>query len=210
MKQCFYIFILLAFLSSLAYTQVKKAEIFINGGISLPLTPTEFKDYWSLGYNFGGGANYIITPNIGVGASVGYSSMAFNEEGFLTDFGFGGIPGVEITVNGADVSILMATANFKYSFVPRGAVSPYVLVGVGLFNISAEDITVTVDYLGETYTETEPGPSESAFGLQGGVGVDIPVSPTVSIFLEVDYGMGFTEGESTGYLPVKGGILFML
>ena len=35
------------------------------------------------------------------------------------------------------------------------------------------------------------------------VRVDIPVGPTFKVFLEAVYVIGFTEGESTEYVPVE-------
>jgi len=70
---------------------------------------------------------------------------------------------------------------------------------------------VEVSYEGQTIIEIHfIDPSESAFGIVFGGGVDIPVSPSIKVFLEAGYVMGFTEGDGTEYLPLKGGIIFLL
>jgi opacity protein-like surface antigen len=203
MKTCYFVIVFFVFLSSITFSQDKKAEIFINGGISLPISPESFSDYWSMGYNIGGGAGYRFLPNLSGSLSLGYNSMVFDEEGFLKDFGLGGYG---LAVEGADATILMVTANVKFSLVPTAPLSPYLIGGIGFCNVNTEDISFS--YLGQIYVEQ--GSSASTFGAIIGAGVDIPVSPIVALFLEVDWGLATTEGDVTGYVPVKGGVLILL
>lgn len=203
MKTCYFVIVFFVFLSSITFSQDKKAEIFINGGISLPISPESFSDYWSMGYNIGGGAGYRFLPNLSGSLSLGYNSMVFDEEGFLKDIGLGGYG---LAVEGADATILMVTANVKFSLVPTAPLSPYLIGGIGFSNVSLEDISFAFE--GQTYVYD--GTSESTFGAIIGAGVDIPVSPIVALFLEVDWGLATTEGDVTGYVPVKGGVLILL
>lgn len=203
MKGFYYLLAFLFVLTSITFSQPRKAEVFVSGGMAVPLTPQGFSDFWTAGYNISGGAGYRFSPNISGNASLNYSSMAFDDEAFLTSLG---LSGLGLTVSGADVSIILVTANVKFSLVPKASISPYLTGGVGFFNISADNPTVS--YQG--YTITGQGYSEGALSAVVGAGVDIPVSPTVSVFLEVDWGMGFTEGDVTGYMPAKGGLLILL
>ena len=203
MKTCYFVIVFFVFLSSITFSQDKKAEIFINGGISIPLSPEAFSDYWSMGYNIGGGAGYRFLPNLSGSLSLGYNSFAFNEEGFLESVG---LSGYGVDVDGADATILMVTANVKFSLAPTAPLSPYLIGGIGFSNVTTEDISFS--YLGQIYAEE--GSSESTFGAIIGAGVDIPVSPIVALFLEVDWGLATTEGDVTGYVPVKGGVLILL
>lgn len=203
MKAFYFFLALFICISSLTFAQPKKAEIFINGGVALPLSPKYFSDYWSTGYSIGGGAGYRFSPNITGSATLVYNSMAFNEADFLTSIGFNGLG---ISIGGADATIVMITANIKFSLVPKVSLSPYLIGGLGLFNLSSDNPTFS--YLGQTYVYE--GFSESAISAVFGAGIDIPVSPIVSVFLEVDWGIGFTAGDITGYVPAKGGLLILL
>lgn len=72
-------------------------------------------------------------------------------------------------------------------------VKPYLTGGLGLYNSKLE-----LD--GEEDSETD-------FGINGGAGIEFGLTG-LSTFLEVRYINVFTEGESTGVIPITFGILF--
>jgi len=183
------------------FAQHKKVELYIGGGLSFPMSEG-FSDMWSMGFSAGGGVGYRFGSNISGNANLSYSSFPIDEDKFLA----GAPSGVEIS--GGSVSVVLVTANLKVLLIANPQeVSPYLIGGIGLFSLSVSDVTVS--YLGTTVTANTSA-SESALGIVFGGGVDIPVSPSLKIFLEAGYVMGFTEGDSTEYLPLKGGIIFLL
>jgi opacity protein-like surface antigen len=203
-KKLFSIFFVVLLLCSLSFSQDKKAELYIGGGLSFPMQPEEFSDFWSMGFNFGGGLGYIFSPNFSGNAYLSYNTFGLNDDEFLETLN---APS-GVTLSGGSVSIIVVTANIKALLIANpNQVTPYLLAGVGLFSLSTSDVTVS--YQGSQQTGNTSN-SESALGLVFGGGVDIPVSPTLKIFLEIGYAMGFTEGESTGYLPIKGGLIILL
>ena len=46
-----------------SYSQdINRSSFYINGGVTFPNNPDNFRDYWNEGLNFGGGIDYILTP----------------------------------------------------------------------------------------------------------------------------------------------------
>jgi hypothetical protein len=130
--------------------------------------------------------------------------MSLNEDEFLDDLG---APS-GVSIEGGAVNIITVMANVKGNLIAKPkSVSPYFKAGIGLFSLSATDITVS--FMGMSATESVDL-SEEAFGLTFGGGIDFPVSPTVLIFVEANYTVGFTEDESTSFIPIKGGVLILL
>lgn len=199
------IVILVAFASTLsaqegaAQEEAGKISVYVNSGVSLPMNPEIFSDYWKMGFNFGGGVGYSFTPNLSVVGSFGYNSFAFDEDGFLDAFGMGE---TGISVDGASASIITGSASIKASFLPAGsAVSPYGIAGAGLFKLTLSETTVS--YMG--ISETVPEVSETKAGAHFGAGLDYMLNEKIGLFIEGIYGIGLTEGESTGYVPIRVG-----
>jgi|GEM_PF-851711 len=214
MKRIAFVSCTLVLLASTAIgqqTEEKKMNIFAGGGISIPVGPEVFKDYWKLGSSIGGGVGYSFMPWMSLYATVDYSNFPFNEQGFLDTYAADPLIkllGGQIKVEGGSTSILAATLTEKFSLVGQ-TVSPYVLVGAGFYHISLSDVTVTVSMQAPFGgTETENGKSESAAGLIGGLGSDVQVSEGIDAFIQGLCVIGLTKGGSTTCVPVRAGVSF--
>ena len=206
MKKCFPFFILSLFLLNFSFAQdAKKIQIYLSGGVSIPASPSEFKDFWSLGFNGGGGVGYIFSPIFSANVYFDYNSMTLNEDKFLEELG---ATSMGLSIDGGAVNIITVMVNVKTTLIAKPqSVSPYLKAGLGLLSLSATDVTFS--YMGESFTQ-EVDVSEEAFGVLFGGGIDFPVSLNVLIFVEGNYGIGFTEDESTGYITIKGGVIILL
>lgn len=175
------------------------ADLYFNTGISFPISPEEFSDYWSLGFNVGGGVGYSISNMFSLRGLLDYNSFSFDEDTFLKDLG---VSGSGVTVDGLSASIFTFTVNAKsfFSSTP-GTVAPYTTLGLGYFNLALSDVTVS--YQGAS--QSVDFGSESGFNMIFGGGLDFNVG-SIDIFLELDYGASFTKGETTYYLPIKSGV----
>lgn len=89
-----------------------------------------------------------------------------------------------------DAKIISGTANLVLTTSNMGGVKPYVLGGVGVYNLDAG-----------------VGDSQTKFGLNGGAGVEFALSG-FNTYLEARYHSAFTEGENTNYIPLVFGIKF--
>jgi opacity protein-like surface antigen len=205
MKKFLPFFVLALFLLNFSFAQdARKIQIILSGGISIPSSPTEFTDYWNLGFNGGGGIGYIFSPNFSANAYFDFNTMSLNEDKFLNDLG--APPGVSI--EGGSINVITVMANVKGNLITKPkSVSPYFKAGIGLFSLSATDVTVS--YQGQSQTVSVDA-SEEALGIIFGGGIDFPVSPTVLVFVEGNYCVGFTEDESTSFIPIKGGVIILL
>lgn len=177
----------------------KTTDLFFTAGLSFPSKPQAFSDYWKMGFGVGGGIGFPLSPSISLTGSIDYNSFAFNEEGFLKSIG---LSGSGVSVTGASATIFTITGNVKALLnATPASVAPYVTAGLGFFSLSTSDVTAA--YQGNT--ATAKGDSESAFSLLFGAGIEIPAG-TSTLFIEGKYGLGFTKGESTAFIPVRGGI----
>ena len=145
----------------------------ITGGASVPTG--DVGDGLETGYNFGGLLQ--ITPAI--------SPLGLRLEGGYHSFDFDGGNG--------NTRLVTGIANGVVRF-PGQIVRPYLIAGVGAYNVGGEIAGVDLD-------------SETNVGLNGGVGIDIPLSG-LSTFVEARYHTVFRDGENMNLVPVTVGIRF--
>jgi hypothetical protein len=167
----------------------------VTGGASLPVG--DFADAVNTGYNVGAF----------VGVRVPTSPVSFRLEGGYERYELkGGTIDDEdigpVSASG-NVRIFSGVANVVLSFAGGGAspVAPYLIGGVGLYNIGG-----SVRFSAGGVSQTESG-SETEFGLNGGLGVNLPLSG-IGAFGEVRFQTIFTEGGRTTMIPIKVGIRF--
>lgn len=104
----------------------------------------------------------------------------------------------------ANLRFISGVANVVYTFSagPAAVVRPYVIAGVGLYNIRGSATSGGV---------TSTSDTENDFGYNGGIGIEIPLSG-ITGFGEVRYTSvstgGSTGGERTNYVPIRFGIRF--
>ena len=110
--------------------------------------------------------------------------------------------GVDDAPSGVDGNfrIISGVANVVLAFPagPTAVVRPYLIGGVGAYNgrgsVSSGSTTIN-------------GESDTRLGLNGGIGIEIPLSG-ITGFGEVRYTSIFTEGTHTNYVPIRFGIRF--
>ena len=166
-----------------------------RGGISMPLgeLAKEGEDGGnaSTGFNVGGFVGF--TPAalpVGLRLEVGYDRFGI-DAGDLP-------PGAEFE---GDWSILSGTVNAILAVPTQGGVRPYVIGGVGAYNVKA------------SFEASEDGESiefsddQTKVGLNGGAGLRFALG-ALSTFVEARYHMVFVEGERVSFLPISFGVEF--
>ncbi len=182
--------------------QQPKANLFVHVGISVPLSPHGFSDYWNPGVNFGAGIEYPVNPNTFLGGNFTYSRFNFDKNSFLSDLG---LRGSGIWVSGASSTILSVLANLKLiSQTKESIVAPYFIMESGYFKITLESITA--GFLG--YTETIEGDSDTALVISLGMGLDLQLNEKSSFFIQIGYTTTIAEDPQRSYIPFKVGIIF--
>ena len=195
---------LLVLASAVAAQAQVKPVVYAGGGISTPMAPDFFSDYWGMGYNVGGGLGIQINPSIEVTGSVFFNSFPLDDEKLIED---AGASGEGVTVDGLDFQSLEFGIDLKYILMasnPDAKFLPYLTVGAGMSNVKFTDVTVTGG--DDSITLPAGDMSETDFALNGGAGFNYMFSPKAGIWVEGRYTVVMTEGDSMQYIPVRAGV----
>ncbi len=198
-------------IASVAWSQApSKVNVYLGGGIAFPTAPKSFTDGWKMGFNGFGGVGVSVTQSLWAIVSIDYTSFPLDNDYILKSVGT--IPSnVNVNISGGTASCLNLSGGLKtYFSSSQSSANPYAIIDAGYFNLSASDVIVKATMGSNSVTMTVKTDSENAFSASAGFGVDIPAGETIGIFIEARYFIAFTKGESTGYIPVKAGILFRL
>ncbi|MGZ8379858.1 MAG: outer membrane beta-barrel protein [Gemmatirosa sp.] len=157
-----------------AGTITRPVSIGITGGLTVPT----------------GDAGDFLESGFNAGALLEFTSatlpVAFRINGEYQRFS-----GKNAPSNAVDLRIISGTADVVYKF--GGVMArPYVLGGVGLFNVGAT---------------VEDADSENKFGFNVGAGLELPLSG-ITAFADVRYQSIQTEGNATNLIPIRVGIRF--
>jgi opacity protein-like surface antigen len=102
----------------------------------------------------------------------------------------------------ADVKFMRYGVHGKYMLGAAGSKTmPYFVAGLGMYNGKAQI--------------TPPGgpevsASETDFGLRGGMGLNMMLSPKMGIGLQADFNDVMTEGSSTQFIGLSAGLHWSL
>jgi hypothetical protein len=156
-------------------------------------------------FSFGISAGAAIpTGDLGDAANTGFSvdgiiairtptsPVGFRGEVGYTRFGFKGGDDVNLRVISGVANLVL-----PFSAAPTAVVRPYVIGGVGAYNLK-----VTADGV-----DDDDSDSETKVGLNAGIGVEIPLSG-ITGFGEVRFTSVFTEQRKTNFVPIRFGIRF--
>jgi hypothetical protein len=122
--------------------------------------------------------------------------VSFRGEFGYTRFGVKNLPN---NLDG-NTRILSGVANVVLPFPagPTAVVRPYVIGGVGAYNLRGSASTSTV---------TARGDSETRLGVNGGAGIEIPLSG-ITGFGEVRFTSIIAKGGNVNFVPIRFGIRF--
>jgi hypothetical protein len=162
----------------------------ISGGAVIPTG--DFGNGYNTGYN--------IAANLGFRPAA--SQLGFRIEGAFNRFDAknAGASDVHANILDATGNIVLATG----SSTP-GSVRPYLIGGVGIYNIK---VSATLGGVSVSNSDTK-------FGLNGGAGLDLPLSG-IAAFAEVRYNYVFMGSSSSstpsssslGFVPLVVGVRF--
>lgn len=154
----------------------------VAGGVTIPTG--DAGDFWDTGFNVMGTLGFRpATLPVGLRFDIMYHSLG----GKTTEFG-------NIEIEGEDASIIAGAANAVLNFTTEGGIRPYVIGGLGVYNIDAGD------------------ESSTKFGLNAGGGLDFQLSG-FNTFLEARFHRVFTDEDEDGVdgltlIPIVFGIRF--
>ncbi|MBN2200558.1 outer membrane beta-barrel protein [bacterium] len=203
----------LALIASCAYAQRTPGTYSIGafGGVAMPQGPEEFKDYFKSGLGFGGEFKYNVNPKMSLAGSFSMVNFGYNVDQLEKEFD---LEGAKLTVDGGGVKVNVIQANVLYYLMPAGSATElYAIGGGGYYMMTPKNPDkVEIEFEGEKLDITEmfemgEEESENDFGVQFGVGMDLPLG-SMNLFFEGKYHIVFTEDESTKLLSVMAGLRF--
>jgi len=169
-------------------------------------------------------SNRLVSFGVGGGVSVPVSDAkdafknGFNGQGFVRlNLKFLPIqPRVDFTLSHFDLDdanlgttgtgqVLAGLANVQLFLIPGGPIRPYVVAGVGAYNIKTE-----TDAAGAVAATSE---SDTRFGVNGGAGLVIKLGSLVSLYAEgrvdnVYTEKGLIDTDQVQVVPVTFGLVF--
>ena len=211
MKQLFVVMcvMLILALSGTALAGEIKPAIYVGGGMAIPMSPQLFSDNWKIGFGGTGSVGFEISPVIEIGGTFAYNSNSFDEDKFLESIILP--PGARVDITGAKFKAMEFLGYGKYTFATgESPFKPYLKASAGVAKLSRDLTTLVADTSGvEIARETIPEVAVTDFTLGFGAGVAYMFSPTAGVWLDAQYLVIMTEGESTAYLPLRAGLKFM-
>ncbi|HDL04201.1 MAG TPA: porin family protein [candidate division Zixibacteria bacterium] len=190
--------------------QTIKASVFVGPGLSMPMGPDDFTDYWGMGFNVGGGVEIQINEMFSIVPRINYNSFGLDEDAFIEELeeelGYS-VEGIEL--DGGSINAIGFGADVKLA-VPAGdesKITPYFLGGLGMTSVSFSDLEMT--YEGESET-MEIDESETDFTVEFGAGMEIAISPKMSLFVDGKYVIIMAEDDNITYVPFHVGLIFGL
>ena len=169
-----------------------QVELSVAGGLSAPLG--DFGDEAKTGFRIGADVGYYTSPLFVIGAEFNYHSYGASDDLVALTQILTGDPSADLKA-----SIMQFTGYGKYLFMPRN-VSPFIKAEAGIYSLKA-----TITALGLDVSD-----SQSEFGIAGGGGVQFKGDGTVGGFIEIMYHSVFSEGSSTSFVDIGGGITFFV
>jgi len=181
--------ILLVFALSTSAQVLKPFNVYVGGGVSLPMSPEVFKDNWKIGFHGTVGVGYKAAPTVQIVGKAEYHSIPFD---------WGDISGV----SGFSLNALMFGVDGRFVFgAPDAPAKPLLFAGLGVANVSFSDLEGPGVSVPITVEETK-------VYFNAGGGVEFKAGPTITIFIQASYVSIATSGEATGFVPITAGIKF--
>lgn len=179
----------------------RRATIELAGTFATPTAPDAFSEYWNDGFGVSGGINFPLSPTARLSFLVDVARFSLDERAFLWDFD---LPNSGIAVDGGDATLIYGITNLSVLLGDPDAqrMIPYVLCGAGVYRQSFSDATVS----GFGESVRVPSDSETAVGLNVGVGFEMPAGRSAKFFVDGRYVFGFTGGDATQFVPIRFGI----
>ncbi len=166
-----------------------KPSIYAGAGLAIPMG--NFGDAYSTGIGGTAGVGFPINPTFEIGGRLAYSVFGNKVSG------------------GPNWKSLEIMADGRYIF-PKGSsdskFEPFITAGLGFVNSKVGETTVS--YGG--YSVTVGGGSSTDLAINFGAGFDYLLSPTMKLFVEARYMNIMSSGGSTGYVPIRAGLKFLL
>ncbi len=206
MKKIVLSVVFLMLMTNLAMSQVS----FGGGGqlgFSIAMFPDPLKDYYGMGFGFGGHGDVNLMKFLTVRLNVDYYMFGFDNKKYGELIAKDqGVAAGDITMEGLRIGALGLMINGIGKIPTKSIVTPYGILGFGLYMMSASDPKVS--YKGQDVTQQLGlGKTESSteFALNFGGGSEFQVG-NLKLYAEIKFVMIFTKGSNSNHLPISFGV----
>jgi opacity protein-like surface antigen len=200
MKKLFLALAVLVAFASLAGAQVPTPfSLYAGGAVSMPQSPSAFKDAFKSGYHGSVGFGWKLMPSFQAVAKAELHSFGldFTETGLATS---------NPNLTGGSNRVFMFGVDGRFSVgVPAAPLKPFVLAGVGLAKVDQTDFSG--DPLATSLNSLMPE-SQSKMYWNIGAGIELKGTPLFGLFAQVRYVSIATDGESQSFIPITLGLKF--
>lgn len=175
--------------------------IYASGAISVPASPSSFKDSFKTGFHGSLGIGMKLSPGFQLVGKI--ETHQFNVN-FDNDLALSAIAGID----GGKNKIWMYGVDGRFSIgVPAAPIKPFFLIGVGLASISQTDFSST-DPLATSALNSVLPESQTKIYYNIGGGIDLMSTPAFAFFAQVRYVTVATEVSSSSFIPFSVGVRF--
>jgi hypothetical protein len=179
--------VLVSMALSASAARAQGAEFSLGGGLGIPLS--NFDDIAKLGWHGLAAVSFVPTGSP-VGIQVDGQFHQFNLDQNV------------VGVSGLKDRLIFGTGDavFKFKTSEQSAVRPYLIGGVGVYNLK----TTGSDNVGTVISTNN---SVTKFGINGGAGFDFKAG-SAGLFVEGRFHDIFTSGKDVNFIPITVGIRF--
>ena len=224
----FMLLLLFVFAASQVFAQGRRGQFELYAGAGFPLGPEGFKDLYKVGLSLNGQYVFFPSQRVGIPIFAGYEFFSVDNNGVnqffqnelnreLAGSGFS-VVSANLDVSGS-ASIIRLGAGVRPYLTDPTSTTQFFLFGNAAYNIIKDKAelkggSVTLeDEFGNVDTFTIEGSETiendfNKFGIAIGAGVEIPAGSSLNLIFQGLYNIIFTEGESTSFIGVTGGLVF--
>lgn len=185
--------------------------VHVQAGWAFPADPPEFSDLWNGAASLGGGIGVRLAPEWELVGSLHYQEFAADPAAHRRDLLLVSPTGepVEIrSMDGRDARVITLLGELRFLFPVRSArYSPFLSFGTGYFDMSLSPATFVPETPGAPQLARFPAETDSGLAASIGGGLGLRLSATLQLTLDCIYTVGFTEGVSTQFLPLRLGLV---
>ena len=168
-------------------------SVYGGGLLSIPNSPSDFKDSYKNGYHLMGGIGMKTLPMTQLVGKVEYHH-----------FGADYAPSSGLADGGENILLFGADLRFAVG-APAAPFKPFIFAGGGLANVRYSPFTGTDPLATAVANAALPG-DQSKFYYNIGGGLEFKFAPMVNLFVQARYVSVSTDYQKTSFIPITVGL----
>jgi hypothetical protein len=189
---------------------ISNAQVSFGGGaqagIAFSSFPKGISDYYGMGFGFGGHGDLNFGKYFTGRLNVDYSMFSSDKDKLKSQLAqANNVQASALDLSGLNISDFGIMLNGLGKLPTGTMVTPYAIVGVGIHIMNISDGKVT--YQGQEFPVQTGLGSQTKFGLNFGAGSEFSLG-MAKLYFDVKYVIIFTEGNSSGIIPLTFGVTF--